>query len=614
MKRKKSRPAKCLISLLALMSLMLSGSCLNVSSGLENTKSEIGRPGTVSPAVSPTSMSYATSVQDLFSSSSRFHNQGAGSAFDVKGRIVAKFGSPVVDGEIDEIWETAPAIVPKHISGNVNASAVFKVLWDDYALYTLAIVKDSKLSVKSEYPYMQDSLEIFLDENNDKTQEYGADDLHFRVNYENSRSADNGNIERFYTAAKRLDDGYIIETRIALKTKSSIGKVMGIELQINDSVGTERLGTINVFDETGTAWNDTSKFGEVILRGKAKGAKSGLNPYDLINLIMSTQKLDLSRYKNPEILQKYFDEQYIALKEVISKMELTEEAANEKEFKTMPDEYKMLSEKQGTIERLQYDAPNLDNGTDVKYLNVYLPYGYNPDDKSKKYNVLYLMHGGGENENLLFGGPGENRELKRILDNMIAKGDIEPLIVVTPTFYGGKNDTQLFPEELVDCIIPLVETKYNTYAASASREDLKASRDHRAFGGFSMGSVTTWYTYIYCLDYFKYFMPLSGDCWVFGGPGSSDPKAVAEYLAKIAKDKGYTSKDFYIFSATGSLDIAYPNMKPQIDAMKELTDTFIYSANLEKGNFYFMVCEGGTHAWNWVNQYIYNILPDLFKN
>jgi len=224
------------------------------------------------------------------------------------------------------------------------------------------------------------------------------------------------------------------------------------------------------------------------------------------------------------------------------------------------------------------------------------------------------MHGGGEDENLLFGGPGENRELKRILDNMIARGEIEPLIVVTPTFYGGKNDTQLFPEELVDCIIPLVETKYNTYAASGSKEDLKASRAHRAFGGFSMGSVTTWYTYIYCLDYLKYFIPLSGDCWVLGGPGSSDPKAVAEYLAKVAKDAGYTPRDYFIFAATGDLDIAYPNMKPQIDAMKELSDTFIYSANLEKGNFYFMVCEGGTHAWNWVNQYIYNILPDLFKN
>ena len=611
MKKKISKWLKCFMTVLALISLVFTSSCFSVPAGADSADTETEhKTATPAPTSAPTPALSPTSAPE--SQKSQSHDENSG--LDSEGRIVANFGSPVIDGEIDEIWEKAQTIVPKHIIGNVEASATFKMLWDDYALYTLAIVKDRNLSVQSDYPYMQDSFEIFLDENNDKTREYGADDLHFRVNYENSRSADNGNIERFYTAAKRLDDGYIIESRVALKTKPSNGKVMGIELQINDGKRTERLGTINVFDPTGTAWNDTSRFGEIVLTGRTENDKSGLNPYDLINLILSTQKIDLTRYKNADILQKYFDEQYIALKEVISKLELTEEAANEKEFKSMPDEYKMLSEKQGTIERLQYNASNLNNGTDVKYLNVYLPYGYNPSDKTKKYNVLYLMHGGGEDENLLFGGPGENRELKRILDNMIARGEIEPLIVVTPTFYGGKNDTQLFPEELVDCIIPLVETKYNTYAVSGSKEDLKASRAHRAFGGFSMGSVTTWYTYIYCLDYFKYFIPLCGDCWVFGGPGSSDPKAVAEYLAKVAKDAGYTPRDYFIFAATGDLDIAYPNMKPQIDAMKELSDTFIYSANLDKGNFYFMVCEGGTHAWNWVNQYIYNILPDLFKN
>ena len=71
--------------------------------------------------------------------------------------------------------------------------------------------------------------------------------------------------------------------------------------------------------------------------------------------------------------------------------------------------------------------------------------------------------------------------------------------------------------------------------------------------------------------------------------------------------------DYYIFCATGSQDIAYPNLKPQIDSMKKLTDSFIYSSDIKKGNFYFIVSEG-THAWNWVNQYIYDILPDLFKN
>lgn len=285
--------------------------------------------------------------------------------------------------------------------------------------------------------------------------------------------------------------------------------------------------------------------------------------------------------------------------------------ASEKVFKPLPYEYKMNSSKQGTIERLSYRW-----GNDTKYFNVYLPNGYSQSDTSKKYNVVYLMHGGGEDENLLFGGPGQNKELKVIIDNMIAKGDIKPVIVVTPSFYKGNNDVAGFPQELTTSVIPLVETKYNTYLKSNSAADMKASRDHRAFGGFSMGSVCTWYTFINCLDYVKYFMPLSGDCWALGSTaGSSKPGETAQYLADVVKKSGYKApQDYKLFCATGDGDIAYPNMKPQIEAMKKYTNTFIYSSDVKNGNFYFMVANGGTHAWNWINQYIYNILPDLFQD
>lgn len=551
--------------------------------------------------------------------------------FDSKGRMVAYFGSPVIDGKIDGAWSKAQVVTPKVVTPKMTTKATFKALWDDNAIYLLAEVKDKDLSVKSGTPYMQDSMEIFLDENNDKTQEYGLDDLHFRVNLENSQSVDTGDAGRFYTATTKVKDGYIVEARIALKTKPSNNKVLGIELQINDAKGTERIGTINLFDSTGSAWNNTKTFGEVLLTGKTNGAVSGLNPYELIKLVESTQKLDFTLYKNANIVkdavkaaqkviadkkatQKQIDAQYSAIKAAIGKLVLTDEAANEKFFKAVPDKYRTETSKQGSIVSLEYSADNLKNGKDLKKMNVYLPCGYDAADKSKKYNVLYLMHGGGENENLLFGGPGQNKELKKIIDNMIANGDIEPLIVVTPTFYGGKDDTALFHEELMKDIVPMVETKYNTYTKSSSLADLKASREHRAFGGFSMGSVTTWYTFINCLDYFKYYLPLSGDCWALGDKsGSEKATLTAEYLAKVAKDSGYKPQDYYLFCATGNLDIAYPNLKPQVDAMKKLKDTFIYSSDTKKGNFYFIVSDGGTHAWNWVNQYIYDILPDLFK-
>ena len=303
-----------------------------------------------------------------------------------------------------------------------------------------------------------------------------------------------------------------------------------------------------------------------------------------------------------------------------------------KGFKELPIEYRNENKRQGRIEKLQYKILDLEGDTCTKNVNVYLPYGYNEVDKNKKYNILYLMHGGGENENLIFGGSNKTTEFKNILDNMIYNGDIEPIIVVTPTFYNLKDklvnkvnenkelefvlpvmETENFHKELVNNLIPFIETKYNTYVKSGKEEDLKDSRSHRAFGGFSMGSVATWNAFINCLDYFKYFIPLSGDCWILSKKASgSMAKETAKYLEDSVKMTQYTWKDYYLFCACGKLDIAYPNMEPQIDAMKKLKDTFIYSNNKENGNFYFIVNEEGVHTWYWINQFIYNILPDLF--
>ena len=120
------------------------------------------------------------------------------------------------------------------------------------------------------------------------------------------------------------------------------------------------------------------------------------------------------------------------------------------------------------------------------------------------------MHGGGENENTIFGS---DVELDLILDNMIMNGDLEPMIVVTPTFNGGNCTAQNFYNELRKDVIPFVEGKYSTYAESTSEADIAASRKHRAYGGFSMGAVSTWAVMANCLDLVAYYMPLSGDHW-----------------------------------------------------------------------------------------------------
>ncbi|MBP3250751.1 MAG: hypothetical protein J6M48_10430 [Ruminococcus sp.] len=237
-------------------------------------------------------------------------------------------------------------------------------------------------------------------------------------------------------------------------------------------------------------------------------------------------------------------------------------------------------------------------------LNVYLPYGY---DSSKKYNIFYFMHGMGDSEKTLFYN--DNGESQRLLDNMIAKGDIEPMIIVTPTFNKVSSDTffnaENFYKEFRESVVPFVEGKYSTYAASTSAADIKASRMHRAYGGFSMGSVSTWAVFENCVDIVGYFMPMSGaHHW---STGTADAGA----LARAVQNAGLSKDQVFIMSATGTSDFAYPVLGPQIEDMKKQS-VFEYTSDFSKGNLWFILADGGEHSWYYVRQYIYNCLPFFF--
>lgn len=235
-----------------------------------------------------------------------------------------------------------------------------------------------------------------------------------------------------------------------------------------------------------------------------------------------------------------------------------------------------------------------------KSLYVYLPYGY---DENKQYNIFYLMHGGSENEGTIFSN---DVGLQHILDHMIMNGELEPMIVVTPTFNGYGSEAQNFYEEFRASVIPFVEGKYSTYAKSTSAEDIAASRRHRAYGGFSMGAVSTWNVFLNCLDICAYYMPLSGDLW-YGNSAQDKAGRIDQAIA----DSKLTIRDYFIFAATGSDDIAYPNIGPQVEAMKP-SSNFVYTSDFSKGNFYFMVAPGLTHWWGYVRHYVYDGLPYFF--
>lgn len=196
---------------------------------------------------------------------------------------------------------------------------------------------------------------------------------------------------------------------------------------------------------------------------------------------------------------------------------------------------------------------------------------------------------------------------KNILDNGIAEGKILPMIVVCPT-YNNESDTDSsdyslaleltdnYHNELINDLIPAVESTYSTYAADTTPDGLRESRDHRAFCGFSMGSVTTWRTFQYCLDYFRHFMPSSGSLTTDG-----------DCMASIVRDSGHDWDDFFIFAASGTDDFAYSSFKAQIEAMADVSDgTFRYADNEREGNLYFLEQEGGVHNGDYAMEYFYN--------
>lgn len=127
-----------------------------------------------------------------------------------------------------------------------------------------------------------------------------------------------------------------------------------------------------------------------------------------------------------------------------------------------------------------------------------------------------------------------------------------------------------------------------------------------------MGSVTTWYIFLDCLDYVANFIPESGDCWIkerLGGRTFADETARILHDAVISR--GYTAGDIRIFAATGSEDIAYPQLDAQVNAMKKLDDVFIFDG--ENENFSYIVAEGCTHWYVPVRQYLFDILKDGYR-
>lgn len=267
----------------------------------------------------------------------------------------------------------------------------------------------------------------------------------------------------------------------------------------------------------------------------------------------------------------------------------------------IPTAYFSPASRQGELRNLYYDTyESMTYGEKSQTLKkravIYLPYGYSEE---AEYPVFYLMHGGWNDETCYLGTPDEPHELKNVLDNAIADGTIAPMIIVCPTYNNTSSEdsgdyslalrlTANYHNELRNDLIPAVEKAFSVVA----------DRDHRAFCGFSMGSVATWRTFQYCLDEFRYFFPSSGNLTTDGA-----------YMASMVQSAGYQWNDFFIFAASGTNDFAYAAFRAQIETMAAVDDgAFRWADNEIEGNLYFLEQDGGTHSGEYALEYIYNSL------
>ena len=278
---------------------------------------------------------------------------------------------------------------------------------------------------------------------------------------------------------------------------------------------------------------------------------------------------------------------------------------------SVPSEYTRQASQKGSVTRLNYNSKDYaGNGKAItKTAYVYTPYGYN-EKGSERYDILYLMHGWGGHAGEYF----EMAEIKNVFDNMISKGQTKPLIVVSATFYNANSGSDFgssvaelrsFHNDFEKHLMPAVEGKYRTYAVSTSDADLKASRSHRAFGGFSLGSVTTWLEFCHDSDYISSFIPMSGSSWYYGGFGDFQIKKNVDFIENLVRDNKLNERGYFIYHAVGTNDA----VKEQSYMMAE---EMLSRKTFSSEHYVFYQKQDGIHDHFAVREFLYNALPLIF--
>lgn len=226
-------------------------------------------------------------------------------------------------------------------------------------------------------------------------------------------------------------------------------------------------------------------------------------------------------------------------------------------------------------------------------MNVYTPPGY--ENSSNSYPVLYLLHGGGGDEEAWISRGRANY----ILDNLIASGEVEPMIVVMPNGSVGQqaapndrssNNTTVsgnFEISLINDIIPFIEKNYR----------VETDANNRALAGLSMGGLHVMNTFMAEPEMFAYINVMSSGWFIDNKEMyENGDKRLAEIAPTLNKNV-----IFLLFTQGGPEDIAYNNGA-------EMLKVF------EKNNIEFEFSErSGGHSWNVWRKDLKDFVLKLFK-
>jgi enterochelin esterase-like enzyme len=217
------------------------------------------------------------------------------------------------------------------------------------------------------------------------------------------------------------------------------------------------------------------------------------------------------------------------------------------------------------LEEVSYSV-EYDGTVYAKTAAVYVPEDFTGREPV---NVWVLMHGSGGS------GADLAQSLKPLLDEELAERDGDPLLVVFPTYYPDRTFvTSSYPRDY-----PLNHF-FGGQEVVALQEALKqaypvgSDRGRWAFGGYSMGGVTTWEVLAYHPEAFAWFVPMAGDCWIDGAEEVSGDAAIADLLVRRVQAAGYGAGDIHILAMCGGADGTRLAMQPQIAALRSHPELF----------------------------------------